>query len=382
MSKDLVSFIRDLYKTEDYIPLHEPRLDETDKSLLIETIDTTFVSSVGPLVNKFEEKVKEFTQSKYAIAVVNGTAALHLSLDIIGVQEGDEVLTQSLNFIASTNAIHQCKASPVFIDVSRETLGMCPDSLSSFLERECILTKDGCVNKKTKKILKACIPMHTFGFPCSTKEIKEICTKFNIKIVEDAAESLGSFEDNKHTATFGDLGVFSFNGNKIITTGAGGMVVTNDGELARLARHKSTTARLEDKWNFIHDMPAFNYRLPNLNASLGISQIEKLPLLLKDKRKIALEYFNWGKENGYDFKLETTGTTANYWLNTLIAKDSNERDGILESTNSSGVMTRPVWIPMHELEFNKKFQAADLINTNWLAERIVNLPSSPRIDAF
>ena len=382
MSKDLVSFVQNLYKTKEYISLHEPYLDETDKTQLIKTIDSTFVSSVGPLVNEFEKKVSEFTGSKYAIAVVNGTAALHLSLDIIGVKEGDEVLTQSLNFIASTNAIHQCNARPVFIDVSKETLGMCPDSLSSFLENECILTKEGCMNKKTKKILKACIPMHTFGFPCSIGEIKEICTKFNIKIVEDAAESLGSFAGSKHTATFGDLGVFSFNGNKIMTTGAGGMIVTNNKELASLAKHKAATARLEDKWNFVHDMPAFNYRLPNLNASLGISQIEKLPLLLKDKRKIALEYFNWGKENGYNFKLETPGTTANYWLNTLITKDSSERDNVLEGTNSLGVMTRPVWVPMHRLDFNKEFQSVDLSNTNWLAERIVNFPSSPRKDAI
>lgn len=382
MSKNLVSFIQNLYNTKEFIPLHEPYLDETDKSELIRTIDSTFVSSVGPAVNEFEKKTKDLTKSKYAVAVVNGTAALHLSLDILGVNQGDEVLTQSLNFVASTNAIHQCKATPVFIDVSKETLGMCPDSLSSFLEKECTLTKEGCLNNKTKRTIKACIPMHTFGFPCSIKEIKEICTKYNIKLVEDAAESLGSFVDDKHTATFGDLGIFSFNGNKIVTSGAGGMIVTDNKELAKLAKHKSTTARLEDRWNFVHDMPAFNYRLPNLNASLGLSQMEKLPLFLKDKRKIATEYSKWGLENGYDFKLESTGTRANYWLNTLITKDLNERDRILKSTNSFGVTTRPVWIPMHKLEFNKKFQAADLTNTNWLADRIVNLPSSPRKDAL
>ena len=382
MSKDLVSFIQNLYNTEEFIPLHEPYLDQTDKSQLIRTIDSTFVSTVGPAVNDFERKVKDLTKSKYAVAVVNGTAALHLSLDIIGVDQGDEVLTQSLNFVASTNAIHQCKATPVFIDVSKETLGMCPDSLSSFLEKECTLTNVGCMNKKTKRIVKACIPMHTFGFPCSIKEIKEICMKYNIKLVEDAAESLGSFVDDKHTATFGDLGIFSFNGNKIVTSGAGGMIVTDNKELAKLAKHKSTTARLEDRWNFVHDMPAFNYRLPNLNASLGLSQMEKLPLFLKDKRKIATEYSKWGLENGYNFKLESTGTRANYWLNTLITKDLNERDSILKSTNSFGVTTRPVWIPMHELEFNKKFQTVDLKNTNWLADRIVNVPSSPHKDAF
>tara|TARA_B100000965_G_scaffold226853_1_gene189896 strand:+ start:3793 stop:4938 length:1146 start_codon:yes stop_codon:yes gene_type:complete len=381
MSKDLVSFVRKLYKTKEYIPLHEPHLDETDKTQLIKTIDSTFVSSVGTLVNEFEKKVSEFTGSKYAIAVVNGTAALHLSLDIIGVKEGDEVLTQSLNFVASTNAIHQCNASPVFIDVEKETLGMSPDSLNAFLENECILSEQGCVNKKTKKIVKACIAMHTFGFPCNIRKIKEICSKYNIKVIEDAAESLGSFLGKKHTGTYGDLGVFSFNGNKIITTGAGGMIVTNNKDLARLAKHKSTTARLEDKWNFVHDMPAFNYRLPNLNAALGISQLNKLPLLLQKKRKVAMEYFNWGNENGYRFKLESTGSTSNYWLNTLITKDSNERDSILEITNSSGVMTRPVWIPMHKLKFNQSYQSVNLTNTNWLSERIVNLPSSAPIDA-
>ncbi len=378
MSKELVLFVQDLYRTNEYIPLHEPHLDNKDKKKLIETIDSTFVSTVGPLVNEFEEKVCEFTNAKYAIAVANGTAALHLSLDIAGVNQGDEVLTQSLNFIASTNAIHQCKASPVFIDVSKDTLGMCPDSLSLFLEKECAITKEGCLNKKTKKLVKACIPMHTFGFPCSMKRIKEICKKFKIIIIEDAAESLGSFINGKHTATFGDLGIFSFNGNKIITTGAGGMIVTNNKKLAKLAKHKSTTARIDDKWNFNHDMPAFNYRLPNLNASLGLSQILKLSILIEEKRRLAAEYFNWGQENGYNFKLESPGTYANYWLNTLITKNKAERDNILKITNSLGVMTRPVWIPMHKLSFNKKFQSTDLINTNWLADRIVNFPSSPR----
>ena len=254
--------------------------------------------------------------------------------------------------------------------------------LLTFLESECTLSDQGCVNKRTKKIVKACMSMHTFGFPCNIAQIREICSRYNIKVIEDAAESLGSFLGKKHTGTFGDLGVFSFNGNKIITTGAGGMIVTNNEELAKLAKHKSTTARLDDRWNFVHDMPAYNYRLPNLNASLGLSQIGKLPLFLQKKRKLALEYFNWGKENGYEFKLESIGATSNYWLNTMIAKDINERDSILEITNSSGITTRPVWIPMHELKFNRKYQAVDLTNTNWLSDRIVNFPSSPRIDAF
>ena len=237
------------------------------------------------MVGAFEQKFVNLQTQKYAIGVVNGTAALHLSLDVLGVKDGDEVLTQSLNFVASTNAIHQANATPVFIDVEKDTLGMCPDSLNAFLESECTLSKQGCVNKRTKKIVKACMSMHTFGFPCNIVQIKEICSRYNIKVIEDAAESLGSFLGKKHTGTFGDLGVFSFNGNKIITTGAGGMIVTNNEELAKLAKHKSTTARLDDRWNFVHDMPAYNYRLPNLNASLGLSQIGKLPPSLAGEEK-------------------------------------------------------------------------------------------------
>jgi len=376
MSKDLICFIQDLYRTNGRIPLHEPFFDDRDKELLIETVDSTFVSSVGPLVGDFEKRISEYTGSKYSIAVINGTAALHICLELSGVNSGDEVITQALTFVASTNAILQCSASPIFIDVSKETLGMCPESLKAFLEENCEIREKGCWNKKSRKFIKACLPMHTFGFPCEAEKIKTLCTKYKIRLIEDSAESIGSFLKKKHTGLFGDFGILSFNGNKIITTGAGGMILTNSENSARLAKHITTTAKLPHKWNFDHDIPAYNYRMPNLNASLGITQIEKLPFLLKEKRRIAKQYRDWGNHNGYNFIEESENTTSNYWLNTLIAENKKERNKILEDTNKVLIMTRPSWTPMHKLPFNKKFQKGPLENTNWLADRIVNLPSS------
>ena len=378
MSKNLISFIQDLYGTKGRIPLHEPFFDDRDKELLIETVDSTFVSSAGPLVGNFEKKIAEYTGSKYSIAVVNGTAALQISLELSGVNSGDEVITQSLTFVATVNAILQCRASPIFIDVNKETLGMSPESLKIFLEEHCEIRDEGCWNKKSKKFIKACLPMHTFGFPCEVEKIKTLCRKYKIKLIEDAAESIGSFIMKKHTGLFGDFGILSFNGNKIITTGAGGMVLTNDEKSSRLAKHITTTAKLPHKWNFDHDIPAYNYRMPNLNASLGITQFEKLPFLLKEKRRIAKLYKDWGNHNEYYFKNESRNTTSNFWLNTLIAENKKQRDEILEDTNKALIMTRPSWTPMHKLPFNKIFQKGSLENTNWLADRIVNLPSSAR----
>tara|TARA_B100001250_G_scaffold162201_1_gene139339 strand:+ start:25662 stop:26810 length:1149 start_codon:yes stop_codon:yes gene_type:complete len=378
MSKDLVSFIQDLYGTNGRIPLHEPFFDDRDKELLIETVDSTFVSSAGPLISDFEKKIAEYTGSKYSIAVVNGTAALQISLELSGVNSGDDVITQSLTFVASVNAILQCRASPIFIDVDKETLGMSPESLKNFLEEHCEIREKGCWNKKSRNYIKACLPMHTFGFPCEVEKLKTLCRKYKIKLIEDAAESIGSFVKKKHTGLFGDFGILSFNGNKIITTGAGGMLLTNNKKNAQLAKHITTTAKLPHKWNFDHDIPAYNYRMPNLNASLGITQFEKLPFLLKEKRRIANHYKDWGNHNGYYVKDESRNTTSNFWLNTLIAENKKQRDEILEDTNKALIMTRPSWTPMHKLPFNKKFQKGSLKNTNWLADRIVNLPSSAR----
>jgi len=375
MSKELISFVKSLYGSENLIPLHEPQLDDSDKDLIIQAIDSTFVSSVGVLVTDFEKNICEYTGSSYAVAVVNGTAALYVSLELSGVNIGDEVLTQSLTFVASTNAIHQCKAFPIFIDVDRETMGMCPVSLEKFLKKNCEIRDEGCWNHSTNRYIKACMPMHTFGFPGEVEKIKKICSNYGISLVEDAAESLGSFVGKKHTGTFGDFGIISFNGNKIITTGAGGVILTDDKEKAFLAKHITTTAKLPHKWNFDHDMPAYNFRMPNLNAALGLSQLKKLPFLLEQKRLIAKTYKDWGDKNGYCFKQERSGTISNYWLNTMIVNDKEERDVILEETNEALIMTRPAWTPMHKLPFNTSFQREEMTNTDWLFDRIINVPS-------
>lgn len=375
MSKSLISFIQDIYSTKDPIPLHEPFFDQDDESGLKSVIKSTFVSSVGPLVPELESKISEFTGSNYAIAVVNGTSALQVSLELCGVQPGDEVITQSLTFVASVNAIHHCSASPIFVDVSKDSMGMSPISLNKFLEENCELREEGCWNTKSKKIIKACMPMHTFGFPCEIEDIKAICSRYNILLVEDSAESIGSSSGEKHTGTFGEFGVISFNGNKIITTGAGGVILTNNEEKAILAKHITTTAKLQHKWNFDHDMPAYNFRMPNLNAALGLSQFKKLSFLLQQKRLIAKRYKEWGDENGYYFMQERPETTSNYWLNTLIVEDKKERDMILEETNQALVMTRPAWTPMHRLPFNTSFQRDEMTNTDWLFDRIINVPS-------
>ncbi len=381
MSKNLVNFIQDLYNSKDNIPLHEPYFDSEEEKALESVIKSTFVSSVGPLVGEFESRISEYTGSKYTTAVMNGTCALQIAIELSDVQPGEEVITQSLTFVASTNAILHCSAIPVFIDVSKETMGMSPLSLKDFLDENCEIRDEGCWNKKSNRRIKACMPMHTFGFPCEIDKIKSICDDYGLRLIEDAAESIGSFFGDKHTGTFGDFGIISFNGNKVITTGAGGVILTENKDIALLAKHLTTTAKLPHKWNFDHDISGYNYRMPNLNASLGIPQMNKLKFLLKEKRKIAKNYIDWGKENGFHFKEEIKGTTCNYWLNTLIAKDKKERDMLLEITNKASIMTRPAWTPMHELPFNKSFQRDELKNTAWLADRVLNVPSSPRKNA-
>ena len=379
MGKKLIQFIRNLFQSEDLIPLHEPFFDEEEKEFLIKAMDSTFVSSTGPLVNQFEKEIAKFTGSKYAIATSNGSSALHTALILEGVSKGEEVLTQSLTFVATVNAIHYCGALPVFLDVDKKNLGLSASSLEEFLEEYGEIRDDGfCWNISTGKKISACLPMHTYGLSLEIQKIKVICNKFNIPLIEDAAESLGTKIDNSHSGTFGDIGVLSFNGNKIMTTGGGGMILTNDENKASRARHLTTTARIEDGRNFDHDEVGFNYRLPNLNASLGLAQIKKMPLFIKEKREIASCYQQWGKENGFEFLEESENTESNYWLNTLVSKDLNERDHLLKETNEAQVMTRPAWKPMHLLSFNSQFQTDSLINTQWLFERIVNVPSSVR----
>jgi len=380
MYKEFVRFVQELYGTTDFIPLHAPKFQGNEKKYLLETIDSTFVSSMGEFINEFENKVSEFAKVKYAIATVNGTAALHVALKLAGVENDDEVITQSLTFVATCNAIRYCGASPVFVDVDSSTLGLSPQSLETFLDEYCELRDDGfCWNRSSDRRIMVCLPMHTFGFPVQLDEIKKICNRYNIKLVEDAAESLGSFYKEQHTGTIGELSAISFNGNKIITAGGGGMILTNDDELAKRAKHMTTTAKISHQWKFDHDEVGYNYRMPNLNAALGVAQMEMLPKYFQSKREIASQYQGWGDEHGMRFVVEPINTKTNYWLNTMLVEDKRQRDKFLKGTNDNNVMTRPVWKPMHRLSMNKGCQKSELTNTEWLADRIVNVPSSVRI---
>ena len=374
--KELVSFVRNQYGTKDFIPLHAPRFEGKEKEYLLDTIDSTFVSTVGAYVTKFEEKVAQYTGSKYAVATVNGTSALHVGLLVAGVQRDDEVITQSLTFVATCNAIRYCGAEPVFVDVERETLGMSPDSILDFLDRFAEMRDGLCWNKQTNRVIRACVPMHNFGHPVRIHDIQKICQNYNIQLVEDAAESLGSFYEKIHTGRFGSLAAISFNGNKIITTGGGGMVITDDQVIYKRVKHITTTAKVDHPWLFMHDDLGFNYRLPNLNAALGCAQMELLSNYLERKRALAERYANWFSDKGYEFILEPEKTKANYWINAFLVNDRKERDKLLKYTNNNKVMTRPAWTPMHTLKMFKDNLKVDLSNTEWLESRLVNIPSS------
>ena len=374
-----VEFIRSIFNTEEFISLHEPKFFGNEKKYVNDCIDSTFVSSVGKYVDRFEEMMAEYTGAKYAVATVNGTSALHMALHLAGVGQNDEVITQALTFVATCNAISYCGAMPVFIDVDKETMGLSPDSLRKFLEENAVIESGACVNKTSGKIIKACVPMHTFGHPCRIKEIKEVCEEFKISLVEDAAESLGSFYDGKHTGTFGKLSAFSFNGNKIVTAGGGGCIVTDNKELAVLAKHLTTTAKLPHKWEYTHDMVGYNYRMPNLNAALVVAQLESLDAILKSKRGLADKYASFFSSEKVSFVKEPQGAKSNYWLNALIFSEEKEKNLFLEITNDNEVMTRPIWALMNKLEMFKNSQCGDLTNSNWLEKRVINIPSSARI---
>jgi aminotransferase in exopolysaccharide biosynthesis len=376
----VVKFIQEVYNTKEFIPLHEPRFIGNEKKYLNDCIDSTFVSSVGKYVDRFEKEFAKKVGSKYAIATVNGTAALHVSLLLADVKAEDEVITQPLTFIATCNAISYIGAKPVFVDVDVDTMGLSPNSLKKFLKEKCEHVNNACINKTTNKIIKACIPMHTFGHACKIKEIKEICDAWNIALVEDAAESLGSYYNDKHTGTFGKLGAFSFNGNKIITSGGGGVVVTDDEQLAKRAKHLTTTAKIPHKWEYEHDEIGYNYRMPNLNAALLVAQLEKLDDFIFSKRDLALKYEEFFSSNDdIDFIKEPDDSTSNYWLQSVIVKDVENRDEFLAFTNNNGIMTRPIWKLMNELDMFKDCQTTDLSNSKYLEERVINITSSVRV---
>jgi perosamine synthetase len=378
MFEPVIKFIRELYGTADVIPLHVPLFIGNEKKYLEECIDTNFVSSVGKFVNRFEEMCASYTGARRAVVCVNGTEALHLSLKLAGVKQNDEVITQPLTFIATVNAITYTGAAPVFVDVGLDTMGLSPRKLEEFIN-ECGVQKDDgfTYNKKTGKKIAACVPMHTFGHPVRIDEIASICQKFNIALVEDAAESIGSKYKGRHTGTLGKLGVLSFNGNKTITTGGGGMILTMDDELGRLTKHLTTQAKVPHPYEFIHDQIGFNYRMPNINAALGVAQLENLDVLITKKRELAAKYHSFFDAIGITSFREPENAFSNYWLNTIFLKDRYERDRFLEFTNANKIMTRPIWRLMNKLPMFENCQTGNLDNSEWLEEKAVNLPSTP-----
>ncbi|WP_271678569.1 LegC family aminotransferase [Thermomonas mangrovi] len=371
----LVAHVRALYG-EGYIPLHRPVFEGNERRYLVDCIDSNFVSSVGAKVAEFEQQVAAFTGAKYAIATVNGTAALHVALQLAGVQRGDEVISQALTFVATCNALRYAGADAVFIDVDLDTLGLSPLALRRWLSANAEVREGRAFNRTTGRRIAACVPMHTFGFPLRIAEVVAVCDEYGIPVVEDAAESLGSYVGGRHTATFGKLATLSFNGNKTITTGGGGMIVTDDEALARRAKHITTTAKIPHPYEFVHDEVGYNYRLPNLNAALGCAQMERLPEMLAAKAEVARRYAGFFEASGVRFVQPIEGATANRWLNAIVLHDQAQRDALLEYTNAQGVMTRPIWRLMSRLDMFKHCQHDGLENSQWLEARVVNLPSS------
>jgi len=375
MLDQVIAVVRETYG-EGFIPLHRPVFEGNEKQYLLDCIDSNFVSSVGAKVVEFEQQVAAFTGSKHAIATVNGTAALHVALQLAGVHRGDEVISQALTFIATCNALSYAGAHPVFVDVDRDTLGLSPVALRRWLSANAVIRDGQAYNRATGRRIAACVPMHTFGFPARIREIVATCEEYGIAVVEDAAESLGSYANGRHTGTFGKLATLSFNGNKTITTGGGGMIVTDDDALAKRAKHLTTTAKIPHPFEFVHDEVGYNYRLPNLNAALGCAQMERLPDMLAIKAGVAVRYAELFAGSNVHFVQPLDGDVANRWLNAIVLASEEDRDGFLEYTNARGVMTRPVWRLMPRLEMYKHCQHDGLENSYWLEARVVNLPSS------
>ncbi|MDD3194259.1 MAG: LegC family aminotransferase [Paludibacter sp.] len=378
-----VEFVRAQFQEPTaFIPLHDPRFIGNEKAYLNECIDTNFVSSVGEFVSRFEKMCADYTGAKYAVAAVNGTAALHIALQLSGVQRDEEVITQALTFIATANAISYTGAHPVFLDVDADTMGLSPVAVANWLRDNAELRDGQPYNKSTNRRIAACVPMHTFGHPVHLDELLEVLNSWNIPLVEDAAESIGSYYKGKHTGTFGKFGILSFNGNKVITTGGGGMILTDDEALAKEAKHITTQAKIPHAWEFNHDRVGYNYRLTNINAALGCAQMESLPKILELKRELAHKYEAFFKDSSWKFVAEPEGCISNYWLNVIFAADKSERDAILEYTNKNGVMTRPIWELMNRLPMFSHCQTDGLENSMWLADRVVNIPSSAIIPGY
>lgn len=363
------------------VPLHVPTFRGNEKKYLNECIDSTFVSSVGKFVDRFEEMMVDYTGAQKAVVCVNGTNALHMALLLVGVERNDEVITQALTFIATCNAISYIGAYPVFVDVDKDTMGLSPDAMEAWLKENAEIKGDTCFNKRTGRRIKACVPMHTFGHPVHLDKLVEVCSRYHLELIEDAAESLGSFYKGKHTGTFGKIGAISFNGNKTITTGGGGMLLFQDEALGKLAKHLTTQAKVPHRWEFVHDHIGYNYRMPNINAALGCAQLEQIDEILANKRETAEKYkvFFKDKEN-INFFSEPEGSTSNYWLNAILLNDKEEQIKFLEYTNNHSVMTRPIWELMNRLPMFKDCETDGLQTTLWFADRVVNLPSSVRLN--
>lgn len=375
---EIIEAVRRVVKTKGIVPLHEPVFNGNEWKYVKDCLDSGWVSSTGEYVTRFEEELTRFIGAKRAVAVVNGTAALHIALQLVGVRSNDEVLVPALTFVATANAVTYCGAIPHFVDISEKTLGIDPIKLERYLEDISVVTEGGCINKQTGRKIKAVVAMHTFGHPVDLDPLLDVCKKFHLELVEDAAEALGSFYKGRHVGTFGKVAAFSFNGNKIITTGGGGAIVTNDEALAELAKHLTTTAKIPHPWEYVHDQVGYNYRMPNLNAALGLAQLEQLPEFIEKKRKLATLYQNaFTGLQGITFVSEPPHSQSNYWLNTIILDREfiNFRDEILEAFHQDGFMCRPVWRPMHQLPIYSQNPKMDLCITEDLARRIINIPS-------
>jgi perosamine synthetase len=376
--KDTILFIQDCFKSTDFIPLHAPVFNGNEKKYLLDTIDSTFVSSVGAYVDNFEELMSSITKTKKSVAVVNGTAGIQVALRLVGVNSGDEVITQALTFVATANAIVFNGAEPIFLDVDLDTMGLSPNAVAEFLDEFGELREVGCFNKKTGKRIAACLPMHTFGFPVHMDKLKMICDDWKIPIVEDAAESLGSEYKGMPAGSIGEIGVFSFNGNKIVTCGGGGALVTNNEKLGIKGKYLTTTAKVPHPYEFHHDELGYNYRMPNLNAALACAQLEQLSSFLDKKRLLAFEYESFFHNSSINFRKEQPNTKANYWLMCVELENRKERDLFLTETNSANVMTRPIWQLMFRSPMYQHCQRDEQTNAKYLEERIVNIPSSVR----
>ena len=380
MYNNVIDFIRQTFQQpEGVVPLHAPCFIGNEKKYLNECIESTFVSSVRKFVDRLEEMVAEYTGAKKAVVCVNGTNALHLAMLLSGVEQNDEVITQPLTFIATANAISYIGAHAVFLDVDLDTMGLSPVKVREWLEKNAEVKGGECFNKNTGRRIKACIPMHTFGHPVHLDELVEVCKDYHLNLLEDAAESIGSFYKGKHTGTFGKIGAISFNGNKTITTGGGGMLLFMDEELGKYAKHITTQAKVPHRWEFVHDHIGYNYRMPNINAALGCAQMEHLQEFVDNKRDLAQKYAAYFKNSDVSFFIEPAECKSNYWLNVVLLKDKSARDRFLEETNDAGVMTRPIWQLMNRLPMFKDCQCGDLSNAEWLEARVVNIPSSVRL---